>query len=117
MTVPFVLRRKEDFDRVFRLNQYKVFSKEFSLLSYSNALGYPRLGMIVAKKSVRLAVTRNVIKRRLRASFRLLVMKESPSLDCVVVVKSCTATMGRKGIYESTRKLWMELLEKSRQSA
>lgn len=35
-----------------------------------NALGYPRLGMIVGKKTVRLAVRRNYMKRVLRELFR-----------------------------------------------
>lgn len=81
-----VLTEKEDFDRVFKSHQYKIFMKGFLLLACANRLGYPRLGMVIAKRSVKLAVRRNHIKRRLRESFRLLVCPHSAPLDCVVVV-------------------------------
>jgi ribonuclease P protein component len=36
-----------------------------------NTLGYPRLGIVVSKKSARLAVARNYMRRVLREWFRL----------------------------------------------
>lgn len=108
-----VLRKKEDFDTVFQFSQYKVFSQEFSLFAYSNALGYPRLGMIIAKKSIKLAVKRNMIKRRLRESFRLLIVKESAPLDCVIVVKREATLLGKKEVYLRAQRLFARLLEKS----
>jgi ribonuclease P protein component len=59
----------EDFDLVF--SRAKKFSeKKFLLLTRKNKYSYPRLGLIVAKKNVKLAVKRNRIKRIVRESFR-----------------------------------------------
>lgn len=45
-------------------------SKKFNILYASNALGYSRLGLVVAKKNVPSAVRRNRVKRVLREFFR-----------------------------------------------
>lgn len=81
-----VLTTRADFDKVFKAHQHKIFMSGFLLFARANRLGYPRLGMVIAKKSVKLAVRRNAIKRRLRESFRLLVCPHAAALDCVVVV-------------------------------
>lgn len=48
-----------------------------------NLVGFPRLGMIVAKRLLGRAVDRNRVKRCVRESFRL-VLPELPACDFVV---------------------------------
>lgn len=48
----------------------KTNEKFFLILTKKNKYNYPRLGLIVAKKNVKLAVKRNRIKRIVRESFR-----------------------------------------------
>jgi len=48
-----------------------------------NQVGFPRLGMIVAKRLLGRAVDRNRVKRCVRESFRL-VLSELPACDFVV---------------------------------
>ena len=48
-----------------------------------NAAGFPRLGMIVAKRLLGRAVDRNRVKRCVRESFRL-ALPELPACDFVV---------------------------------
>ena len=107
-----VLRKKEDFDKVFQSHQYKIFIKGFSLFARANSLGYPRLGMVIAKRSIKLAVKRNSIKRRLRENFRLRIFKESIPLDCVVVVKNEAASLKAKEVNAASSFLFTCLLEK-----
>ncbi len=105
-----VLTKKEDFDTVFRSPQHKIFMKGFLLLACANRLGYPRLGMVIAKKSVKLAVRRNYIKRRLRESFRLLVCPSSAPLDCVVLVSKQVGSLELAEITEVSAALFSRLV-------
>lgn len=58
------------FKAVFDSANNKVPSKSVLLLARDNQLGHPRLGLVIGKKSVKLAVERNRIKRQIRESFR-----------------------------------------------
>lgn len=48
----------------------KLNTRYFALYGKPNQLTYPRLGLILAKKTIRLAVMRNQFKRIIRESFR-----------------------------------------------
>jgi ribonuclease P protein component len=58
-----------DYDAVFS-HAKKFTQRNFLLLVSKNKYDYARLGIIVAKKKVKLAVKRNRIKRITRESFR-----------------------------------------------
>ena len=64
------LLKQADFKYVFGKPEH---SKDayFTVLARVNTLKHARLGVIVAKKYVKQAVTRNYIKRLVRTSFRL----------------------------------------------
>jgi ribonuclease P protein component len=53
------------------------------VMARPNQAGYPRLGMIIAKRQLARAVDRNRVKRCVRESFRL-VLPELPACDFVV---------------------------------
>jgi len=64
------LLNSKDFSRVFN-KAIKVNNKAFTLLAKKNTLSRPRLGLVIAKKNLKLAHQRNLVKRLLRESFRL----------------------------------------------
>ena len=74
---------------VFDDSPYRVSHRNLLMLARPNGLEEARLGLIVAKKNVRLAVKRNRIKRVVRESFRL----NQQTLACVDVI-----FLARKGL-------------------
>lgn len=80
---------KHEFQSVFA-NSRKITHKYLLVLYRFNQKNYARLGIIIGKHLVKLAVDRNQIRRVLRESFRH--HKESlKGLDIVVVMRSkCT---------------------------
>lgn len=62
--------KTDDFSSVF--NFRKRFSLKYLAMHYQpNALQRPRLGLVVGKKTAKLAVSRNYMRRVLREFFRL----------------------------------------------
>ncbi|WP_162874136.1 ribonuclease P protein component, partial [Pseudomonas viridiflava] len=59
------------FKTVFDSPSGKVPGKNVLLLARNNDLDHPRLGLVIGKKSVKLSVERNRLKRVIRDSFRL----------------------------------------------
>lgn len=76
------LLHKADFDRVFAESQ-RARTDYVMVMVRPNQVGFPRLGMIVAKRLLGRAVDRNRVKRCIRESFRQ-VMPELPACDFVV---------------------------------
>ena len=76
------LVQKADFDRVFADNQ-RARTDSLIVMARPNAVGYPRLGMIIAKRILARAVDRNRVKRCVRESFRQ-VAADLPACDFVV---------------------------------
>ena len=76
------LVNKSDFDRVFADNQ-RARTDYVMVMAHPNQVGFPRLGMIVAKRLLARAVDRNRVKRCIRESFRL-ALPELPACDFVV---------------------------------
>jgi len=58
------------FKAVFDSPGGKVPGKNVLLLARENGLDHPRLGLVIGKKSVKLSVERNRLKRLIRESFR-----------------------------------------------
>lgn len=77
------LLNKIDFDRVIRQADKRVRVGSLQALAKSNDLDHPRIGLIIAKRHLRLAVQRNRVKRLLRESFRR-TSTELPNVDLVV---------------------------------
>jgi len=77
------------FTLVFTHNNYKAANAVLLLLAKENNTNLARLGLVIAKKNVKLAVQRNRIKRQLREYFRLQ-QEQIKGLDLVFV--------GRKGL-------------------
>lgn len=79
------LLKTDDFSSVFNLR--KRIANTYLVIRFKpNLLNYPRLGLVVGKKTAKLAVHRNYMKRVLRELFRLN-QHQLPSLDLVVQVQ------------------------------
>ena len=76
------LVHKADFDRVFADNQ-RARTSYVMVMARPNQVGYPRLGMVIAKRLLARSVDRNRVKRCVRESFRQ-VLPELPACDFVV---------------------------------
>jgi ribonuclease P protein component len=76
------LVHKADFDRVFADNQ-RARTDFVLVMARPNQVGFPRLGMVIAKRVLTRAVDRNRVKRCTRESFRQ-VFSELPACDFVV---------------------------------
>ncbi len=78
------------------------------LLARPNDLGHPRLGLVIAKKSVRRAVDRNRVKRIARESFRLN-KPELGSLDIVVLARKGLGALDNAALHELYQGMWRKL--------
>lgn len=63
------LRHPKNFQALYRQGK-RFFSPHWILISSTNSLGYARLGITVPKKTAKLAVERNRLKRLSREVFR-----------------------------------------------
>jgi ribonuclease P protein component len=64
------IRTNSEYEEILGKSK-RLSTEHFNILCAPNSLGYPRLGLVVAKKSVPGSVERNRIKRVLREFFRL----------------------------------------------
>lgn len=79
------LRKQDDFNHVLE-NGKRFSGRSLIVIWISNALEYPRLGVIVSRKHGN-AVQRNRIKRRFRAIFRNNRFRISAPVDLVMIPK------------------------------
>ncbi len=96
------------FKAVFDSPSGKVPGKNVLLLARNNDLDHPRLGLVIGKKSVKLSVERNRLKRVIRDSFRLnqdfLV-----GWDIVIVARKGLGDLGNPELVQQFGKLWKRL--------
>jgi ribonuclease P protein component len=80
------LLNAKDYSRVFNGTEAKASHKRVLLLARRNNSSRHRLGLVIARKNVRLAVQRNRIKRVAREFFRTL-QEEEPGMDVVLLAR------------------------------
>ena len=78
------------------------------MLASSNQQGYPRLGLAIAKKNIRLATDRNRIKRIIRESFRTGRQAMS-ACDFVIMAKYPAASVDNVKLFESLARHWQSI--------
>ena len=103
----FRLTKATDFERVFSENQRSV-DGLFTVLYRRNGLGYPRLGLAIAKRQVRFAVERNRLKRLIRESFRGAKQQLS-DLDIVIMARNKAGDADNAVVYASLDRHWRSL--------
>ena len=86
-------------------------SRHFLILATTENRTETRLGIIVAKKHVKLAVQRNRIKRILRDSFRC-TKKTIPQIDIVVLAKKGADKLDNENCHKELTFIWQKLVRK-----
>lgn len=114
------LLNAQQFKNVFDNVNCKQSGKYFTFLSTSNQQAKHRLGLIIAKKHIPLAVNRNKIKRAIRESFRQklngeIVNTQMTSFDVIVLAKSSVAQLDNAQLNEELIKQWLRLIAKRQQ--
>lgn len=96
------------FKSVFDSPSGKLPGRNVLLLVRKNQLPHARIGLVIGKKSVKLSVERNRIKRQLRETFRLHQM-ELTGWDIVVIARKGLADQDNAELAKQFAKLWNRL--------
>ncbi len=101
-----------DYKTVFDSNDWKISAKESLCLCKRNDLLSPRIGLVIAKKNVKLAKDRNRIKRIIRESFRLH-QHQLPNVDIVVLARRGLGEKNNDELHALFEKNWQRLINKT----
>ena len=96
---------KADFSAVFSNPHWRFSASPLRMLCRRNDLGLSRIGIIVPKKIVRLATSRNRHKRVIKEQFRL-VKKCLPNVDIVFLLNKRVC---EKELMQSCERIWIFL--------
>lgn len=80
------LTKKKDFSRLFKEAQAKYYGKLIGVRLVINDLNYNRFGFMIGRRRCRLAVGRNLIRRRLAALTRQDLPRMATGYDVVVLI-------------------------------
>lgn len=101
------LRKPAEFKSVFA-NPVKSSDQYFTLLAIKNNFDYSRLGLAIAKKNIKKAVDRNIVKRTIRESFR--IQQGLESMDIVVLARREAIDVPLETLRKSLEKHWLKLV-------
>ena len=105
------LIKTDDFSSVFNLRK-RIATPYLVMRFKPNALNRPRLGLIVAKKTAKLAVKRNYMRRVLRELFRLN-QHGLPAIDLVIQAQKVFETADFNRIKQEFEQLTFKLIAKN----
>jgi ribonuclease P protein component len=97
-----------DFQFVFQKPRKKA-NQFFVLFSRKNQTSQPRLGLIISKKSVKLAVNRNIVKRIARDSFRHY-RERLNAIDIIFLARKGIDKLTKRELRDYMDAKWNELL-------
>ena len=97
-----------DYSRVFDNAEARASNKYLLLLAIRNSGPSHRLGLVIAKKNVRLAVQRNRVKRLAREFFRKLP-EGSLSLDVVLLTRRGIDRLDNAELSTILQQQWQKL--------
>ncbi|MEX0739301.1 MAG: ribonuclease P protein component [Pseudohongiella sp.] len=100
-----------DYKAVFSQAEFKVSCPQLLILATRHDNVSPRLGLVIAKKNIRLAVQRNRVKRLIRESFRHQ-QDSFTGLDIVILARKGLGTMDNAAIARLLDKLWQDLVRR-----
>ncbi len=103
------LLRAAQYSRVFDNVEARASHKHLLLLARRNNGPGHRLGLVIAKKNVRLAVQRNRVKRVAREVFRTRPVTE-PSLDVILLARRGLDRLDNRELADLLREQWQRLL-------
>ncbi|WP_331345094.1 ribonuclease P protein component [Cellvibrio sp. UBA7661] len=102
-----------DFKPVFDDAPFRASHQFFLILARENQLTQPRLGLVMAKKHIRLAVERNRMKRLTRESFRLY-QQDLAGLDIVVLSRKGMDSLSNTDFNQQLNQQWQRIFKKVR---
>ena len=103
------LLNAEDYGRVFEGPDARASHRHLLLLAKINTGPEHRLGLVIAKKNVRLAVQRNRIKRVVREVFRTLPAGQQP-MDVIVLARRGMGQLDNAELSSILRQQWQKLV-------
>ena len=103
------LLNAKDYSRVFDSPDARASHQHLLLLAKVNDGPDHRLGLVIAKKNVRLAVERNRIKRVARELFRSLPGGE-PSLDVVLLARRGIGLLDNAELSSILQQQWLKVV-------
>jgi ribonuclease P protein component len=106
------LLNAKDYGRVFENPDIRVSNQHLLLLAKISEQPHHRLGLVIAKKHVRLAVQRNRIKRVAREFFRTLPCG-APSLDVVLLARQGMSRLDNAELSSILQRQWQNLIRRS----
>ncbi|MCX7087418.1 MAG: ribonuclease P protein component [Methylococcales bacterium] len=104
------LRKPAEYKKVFA-NPLKFTDKYFTLLVAVNEYEHSRLGLAIAKKNIRKAVDRNILKRAIRESFRMH-QQQLGTLDVVVLARKEALHVPLVQLRDSLQKQWLKIISR-----
>lgn len=105
------LLNAKEFEQVFAQNECRASHQYFLILARPNQSLKPRLGLVIAKKHIRLAVGRNRIKRLIRESFRQR-QHQLPGIDAIVLARKGLDELDNHRIQKILDQLWRKIQNK-----
>ncbi|MEH6625482.1 MAG: ribonuclease P protein component [Motiliproteus sp.] len=102
-----------DYRYVFDGAKVKVSDKHLLILASPNQLSHARVGLVIAKKNVKLAAERNRVKRLFRESFRLS-NASLPNLDIVILARKGLGELDNRSLQQLINNSWVRLIKYSR---
>ncbi|WP_370980518.1 ribonuclease P protein component [Agaribacterium sp. ZY112] len=108
---PQRLLNQAQFQYVFDQAPIRVSHPSLLILAKPNNNKHARLGLVIAKKQIKLAVRRNRIKRLIRESFRLR-LKKLPPIDVIVLARSSADTLDNSEVTKILNGLWKRVSKK-----
>ena len=104
------LKKPAEYKKVFA-KPIKSSDTYFTLLAIKNDFDHPRLGLAIAKKNIRKAVHRNVIKRAVRENFRIQ-QQSLGNMDIVVLARMEAVDAPLELLRMSLEKHWLRLVSR-----
>lgn len=102
------LTKSVQYQAVFDRGDFRIPNGPLLLLARLNQLHLPRIGLILSKKNIPLAVQRNRFKRLLRESFRHH-QKDLTGLDIVVLARPGLGSLDNISVMDNAATLWSKL--------
>ena len=106
------LLKPSDFQAIFNNAPLRASHKHLLVLARPNGLDRPRLGLVIAKKHIRLAVQRNRIKRIARESFRIQQHKLA-GIDAIVLARRELDHFDNARLHQIFRQQWRRISDKA----
>jgi ribonuclease P protein component len=110
------LLNSNDFQSVFNDAPLRTSHQHFLFLARRNQLNLPRLGLVIAKKHIRLAVDRNRMKRLIRETFRAK-QQQLAGIDVIVLARKGMNDVANAVLIEQLNGQWQRLIRRVEKTA